>query len=145
MSFIILKVSDGLVGGRFELHLATEGKSEQIVSAPLLRSEHDDNGPIVAALVRVAGELLVAEYENQHSILNDAERAKTQAEAFAAGFKKMTEGSFLPPMQGPASVFDPKPGSTQLPCGKCGHLTILGQPCLNCELEAEEKSKPGGQ
>lgn len=144
-------------GNQIELARTTHNQGEMkvdiVLLAPFLKSDSDDNGAIVAALVHVAGSLLVAEFDNQHSLLNDAARAKNQAEAFAAGFQKMTGQVLTPPEHGPASVFDPPGAGSATPCAKCGHATIAGQTCLNCELlaetqkEAEETkgNKPDGQ
>ena len=132
--------------GEFELQqLDGKGKKVVLITAPI--NDGDDHGAILAALVRVAGDLLVAEYENQHSILNDAERAKNQAEAFAAGFKKMTEGSVVPPMHGPASIFGPPEEVAGIPCENCGSIIAAGSACLRCELEAEaaKEKKPDSQ
>lgn len=130
-------------GGDKGATLVADGK--EIIGTPLFLGEAC-NAPIIAALIRVAGDLLVAEYENEHSVLNDSVRARNQAEAFAAGFRKMTEGTAFGAAQGPASIFDPPTGGVA-PCPKCGHMYHVGQTCLNCEMLEEEPkgNKPDGQ
>lgn len=136
-------------GDRFNLCKDDGASADQdgviLVSAPVLRGDPD--GPTVAALVRVAGDLLVAEYENQHIILNDAARAKAQALAFAEGFNAMT--GHIPSAGCMEAIGAPAVGGrvTHAPCGKCGHIIPVGQSCLTCELldeEAKEK-QPSGQ
>lgn len=127
-----------------------------IMTAPWLREKSDDNGPVVAALVRVAGDLLVAEYDAKSHI----DTARVQAEALGQQLGKAHERAASAPLNvgiiGPLG-FPPgllaggdkgvnTPGE-RIPCGKCGHETLAGQPCLNCQINEEiaKENAPGGQ
>ncbi len=139
-------------GDRFELTRTTifpEGglKADVIMTAPFLR-ENDDNGPVVAALLRVAGDLLVAEYDAEAHI----NTARAQAEALGQQLGKAHERAASAPLNvgiiGPLPGFSPgavHPEAT--PCPKCGAMTLHGQSCLGCELAAEDikENAPGGQ
>lgn len=128
-----------------------------IIKTPHLKDPTDDNGPVVAALVRVAGDLLVAEYDAEAHI----NTARAQAEALGQQLGKAHERAAQAPLN--VGVIDPlafPPGllagvdkgrmvssGDRLPCAKCGNEVIAGQPCLNCQINEEiaKENAPGGQ